>query len=196
MAFRLAAALLVAAAALPAAAEVDPVPTPEAWRRESFTFPLQFAPSIPYEGTEHVRFAPSWTRFGDDTGFSYVFLWDLAAKPVTPEDIEEYLETYFNGLMKNVGLQRKVADKEVKSAAAVHPMAMLEGWGRGYGVEVRTWNAFSKGERLLLYGEVGHRFCGERMQIFFAFSQARRDRPIWEGLRAARKATSCGNSGS
>ena len=190
------AALAFAFAALPAAADVDPIPTPEKWRKESFDFPLVFAPSIPYEGKEHVRFAPSWTRFGDETGFTYVFMWDLKAKPVTPEDVEEYLEAYFNGLMKNVGLQRNVADKEVKTSAAVHPMAMLEGWGQGYGVEVRTWNPFSKGERLLLHGEVGHRYCGERMQIFFAFSKARRDRPIWEGLRAARKATSCDKPGS
>ena len=191
------AALVLAFAALPApGADVDPVPAPEGWRKETFTFPLQFAPSIPYEGKEHVRFAPSWTRFGEVSGFTYVFLWDLKAKPVSPEDVEEYLEAYFNGLMNNVGLQRKVADREVKAAAAVHPMAMLEGWGQGYGVEVRTWNAFSKGEPLLLYGEIGHRYCGERMQIFFAFSKARRDQAIWEGLRAARKATSCDKTGS
>ncbi len=198
MATRLAAALFVAAVAWPAAAlaAVDPIPTPESWRKETFAFPLQFAPSIAYEGTEHVRFAPSWARFGEENGFSYVFMWDLKAKPVTPEDLEEYLEVYFDGLMKNVGLQRKVGDKATKAAVAVHPMALLEGWGQGYGVEVRTWNAFSKGESLLLHGEVGHRYCGERMQIFFAFSQARRDRPIWDGLRAARKATSCDKAGS
>ncbi len=125
-----------------------------------------------------------------------IALWDLKARPVTPEDVEEYLEAYFTGLMKNVGLQRSVAEKEIKTAAAVHPMASLAGWGEGYGVEVRTWNAFSKGEPLLLHGEIGHRDCGERMQIFFAFSRARRDRPIWEGLRAVRKATSCEQSGS
>jgi hypothetical protein len=190
------AALVLACAALPAAAESDPIPAPEGWRKESFQFPLQFAPDIPYEGTEHVRFAPSWSKFGEENGFSYVFMWDLKNKPVTPEDVEEYLEFYFTGLMKNVGLQRKIADKEAKAVVAVHPMALLEGWGQGYGVEVRTWNAFSKGEPLLLYGEIGHRYCGERMQIFFAFSRARRDRAIWEGLRAARKATSCDKAGS
>ncbi|MEP7068752.1 MAG: hypothetical protein ABI789_05900 [Usitatibacter sp.] len=196
MGMRIAAALFLALAALPAAAETDPLPAPESWRKESFTFPLQFAPSIPYQGEEHVRFTPSWARFGEENGFSYVFLWNLKARPVTPEDVEEYLEAYFNGLMSNVGRQRNVADKEVKATVAVHPMALLEGWGQGYGVEVRTWNAFSRGQPLLLRGEIGQRYCGERMQIFFAFSQAQRDRPIWDGLRAARKATSCDKSGS
>lgn len=191
------AALLLAGAVLPAlGADADPVPTPEGWRKESFTFPLAFAPSIPYEGKENVRFTPSWTRFGEENGFSYVFLWDLKAKPVTPDDIEEYLEAYFNGLMHNVGLQRKLSDKEAKAVTAVHPMAALAGWAQGYGVEVRTWNAFSKGEPLLLYGEIGQRECGERMQFFFAFSRAARDRPIWDGLRAARDATSCDKPGA
>ena len=191
------AALVLAFAALPlAAAEVDPIPTPDKWRKESFDFPLQFAPTIPYSGTEHVRFSPTWSRFATEEGFTYVFMWDLKRKPVAPEDVEEYLETYFTGLMKNVGLQRKIPDKEVKTVVAAHPLASLEGWAQGYGVEVRTWNAFSKGEKVLLHGEVGQRDCGERMQIFFAFSQAKRDRPIWEGLRAVRKATSCDKSGS
>ncbi len=193
---RLGALLFIAALPAAGAPAPDPVPVPEGWRKESFTFPLQFAPSIPYEGTENVRFAPSWTHFADEDGFTYVFLWNLKTKPVSPDDIEEYLETYFNGLMKNVGRQRKLSDKEVKTAVAAHPLAELAGWAQGYGVEVRTWNAFSRGERVLLHGEVSQRDCGERMQIFFAFSEARRDRPIWEGLRAARNATSCDRSGS
>ena len=66
------------------------------------------------------------------------------------------------------------------------------GWTRAWGAEVRTWNAFAKGERLLLYGEVAHRECGgDRMQVFFAFSMAKRDQPIWDQLRRIRQATEC-----
>jgi hypothetical protein len=174
-----------------ASAQSNPIPAPKDWRAESFTFPLQFAPSIPYQGVEYVRFAPSWARFDTEGGFSYVFLWDVKTLPVTPEDLEDYLEAYFAGLMKNVGVQRKIGDKEIKTAAAVHPMATLAGWEQGYGIELRTWNAFSKGEALLLHGEVGQRACGDRMQVFFAFSQSPRDRPIWLRLREIRGATPC-----
>jgi hypothetical protein len=170
----------------------SPIPAPKEWREESFLFPLVFAPSIPYEGVEYVRFAPTWTKFNTDGGFSYVLLWDVKTRPVTAEDLEDHLEAYFAGLMHNVGGQRKVEDKETKTSAAAHPMASLDGWEQGFGLEVRTWNPFSKGEALLLYGEAGIRTCGERMQVFYAFSQAPRDRPIWNDLRAARKATTCG----
>src|SRR3954471_24340780 len=165
---------------------------PGDWRAESFPFPLQFAPSIPYQGTEHVRFNPSWDKFGDEAGFSYVVLWDVKSVPVEPPDIEDHLETYFNGLMSNVARGRKLAEPAVRSLVAAHPMAPLSGWGQAFGVEIRTFNSFSKGEPLLLYGEVTQRSCGpERMQILFALSKSRRDRPIWNGLRAVRNATTC-----
>lgn len=173
------------------------IPQPADWRQETFTFPLKFAPGIPYEGTEHLRFAPSWDRFTEEGGFSYVFLWDLKARPVTTEDLEDHLETYFTGLMKGVAHGRDVAISQVPTTVALHPMTGVAGWTRAHGAEVRTWNAFSKGEPLVLYGEVTHRECGpERMQVFFAFSQARRERPIWEVLRRARQATECPKTGS
>jgi hypothetical protein len=184
-------AALACAAAVCASAQTSPIPAPADWRAESFIFPLQFAPSIPYEGVEYVRFTPSWQRFDTDGGFSYVILWDVKTRPVTPEDLEDYLEAYFAGLMKNVGVKRELSDKEVKTVAAVHPMAALASWEQGYGLEVRTWNAFSKGEALLLHGEVGQRSCGERMQVFFAFSRSPRDRPVWDRLREVRNATTC-----
>jgi hypothetical protein len=135
---------------------------------------------------------PSWDKFATENGFSYVFLWDLKATPVTSEDLEDHLETYFSGLMGNVARGRKVETPTAKTAVAAHPMTGVPGWTQAFGVEVRTSNAFSKNEPLLLYGEVARRECPEgRMQIFFALSRARRDRPVWDALREARKATPC-----
>jgi hypothetical protein len=181
-------AALIACAALPAAAQIA---APDNWRKESFDFPLRFAPNIPYEGKEHVRFTPQWAHFEDGDGFSYVFMWDLKTKAFNADDLEDYMETYFSGLMINVGRQRKLADKEIKTSAAANPLLAVPGWTQSWGIEVRTWNAFSKGEPLLLRGEVTQRNCGPRMQVFFAMSMAPRDKPAWNALREARKATTC-----
>jgi hypothetical protein len=168
------------------------VPVPDGWRQESFPFPLQFAKTIPYEGTEQVRFTPQWTRFAAEDAFSYAFVWDLKARPVTAEDLEDHLETYFNGLMQNVGVARKLETAAVPAAAALHPMTAVPGWSQAYGAEIRTWNAFSKGERLLLLGEITQRDCApDRMQIFFAWSRAPRGHATWKALRALRDATAC-----
>jgi len=182
-------ASLFFALALPAAAQIA---APDNWRKETFDFPLRFAPNIPYEGKEYVRFSPQWTHFEDGDGFSYVFLWDLKTKPFSADDLEDYLETYFAGLMINVGRQRNLADKEIKTNAAAHPLLGVKGdWAQTWGIEVRTWNAFSRGEPLLLWGEVAQRNCGEHMQVFFTMSMAERDKPIWDTLRNIRKATTC-----
>ena len=181
-------AALALAAALPAAAQIA---APAEWRKESFDFPLRFAPTIPYEGKEYVRFSPQWTHFDQEDGFSYLFLWDLKTRPFNADDLEDYLEIYFNGLMLNVGRQRNLAEKARMASAEAHPLTGIEGWAQTYGVEVRTWNAFSEGEPLLLWGEVSQRECGARMQVFFAMSMAKRDKPVWDVLRAARKATTC-----
>lgn len=181
------------AAALPAAAQM---PAPAGWKQESFDFPLRFAPHIPYEGKEYVAFAPGWDRFDTDAGFSYVFLWDLKRKPFNADDLEDYLETYFDGLMTNVGRAREVLDKKVRPAAAAHPLTGITAWTQAFGAEIRTWNAFSRGEPLLLYGEVTQRDCGERMQVFLAFSKVPRDHAIWNDLRKVRDATTCATPGS
>jgi hypothetical protein len=191
------ACLAFAAALDAAAAQENIIPAPDDWRKESFAFPLAFAPTIPYQGTEHVRFPPTWQRFASENGFSYVFVWNLKSVPVTTEDLEDYLEAYFNGLMKGVAPARGLQPPSAGASAAIHPMTAIPGWTQSFGAELHTWNAFSKGEPLLLHGEIAHRTCGEsRMQIFFAFSRAKRDRPVWEALRAARKATPCEAKGS
>jgi hypothetical protein len=80
--------LTLATLATPAAAELD---APAGWRKESFAFPLPYAPSLPYQGTEQVRFSPSWSKFADEAGFSYAVLWDLRPTPLEPEALERAL---------------------------------------------------------------------------------------------------------
>src|SRR5437763_5580350 len=58
------------------------LPAPTGWHAESFRFPLAFAPSIPYEGTQSVRLAPSFARFATPQGFSHVLLWDIKPQPL------------------------------------------------------------------------------------------------------------------
>jgi hypothetical protein len=169
------------------------LPTPSGWREETFDFPLRFAAEIPLEGKEHVRFSPQWAKFSTEEGFTYAILWDVKSKPLTADDFEDFLETYFKGLMHGVAPVRKLEIPATPTAAALHPMTAIDGWEQSFGAEVRTWNAFSRAEPLLLWGEITERPCpGGRMQVFFAFSRAQRDRPAWKALRDIRKATTCG----
>jgi hypothetical protein len=180
---------LVLALAFPAAAQVA---APDTWRKESFTFPLQFAPTIPYEGTEYVRFAPYWTEFANDRGFTYVILWDIKRRAIEPAELERALNVYFDGLMEVITRARKISDPGTVSSVSLHPLRAPEKWGEALGGRLWTWNGFSKGEPLVLNVEITHRPCAEdRTQIFFAFSRAARTQPTWDELRTIRQATSC-----
>ena len=186
-----AAALAVALVLCGPAARAQ-IAAPEGWRKESFDFPLAFAPSIPYEGKEHVRFAPYWTQFADARGFTYVVLWDIKRRELQPQEMERGLNVYFDGLMEAVTKARKLDDPGTVSAVALHPMAIPEGWSSAYGGRVWTWNGFGKGEPLVLHAEITTRNCGDdRTHVFFAFSKAARTEATWDELRAIRKATGC-----
>ena len=177
---------------VPAGAQVA---APEGWRKETFRFPLDFAPSIPYEGTEHVRFAPWWAQFGDERGFTYVVLWDIKRRELEPQELERGLNVYFDGLMEAVTKARKIADPGTVSAVILHPMATPAGWSGAYSGRVWTWNGFGKGEPLVLHTEITTRGCGaDRMHVFFAFSKAPRNHAAWNELREIREATPCGGA--
>lgn len=178
-----------AAAALAAGAQVA---APESWRKETFTFPLAFAPSIPYEGTEHVRFSPWWTQFASDRGFTYVVLWDIKRRErLEPSELERGLAVYFDGLMESVTKARRIEDPGTVSSVALHPLAAPAGWREALGGRLWTWNGFGKGEPLVLHVELAHRHCGERTQIFYAFSKAARQHEVWQELRRIRAETAC-----
>jgi hypothetical protein len=183
------AACVLAAVLLPARAQIV---APEGWRKETFAFPLAFAPSIPYEGTEHVRFSPWWSRFETPQGFSYVVLWDIRATPMEGVVLERALEVYFDGLMNSAADARHLHLMVPQTAVVLHPMAAPAGWNEAYAGAVHTWNAFTRGETLVLNAEIADRPCGDgRMQVFYAFSRAPRTDPVWESLRGVRQATPC-----
>jgi hypothetical protein len=186
-----AAVALAATAAFSFAAYAE-LAAPDGWRRESFTFPLPYAPSLPYSGTEQVRFSPGWSDFSGEAGFSYVVLWDIEGKLMEPEALERALGVYFDGLMNNVAIARKIDALVPQSAAVLHPLDAPGGWRSGYAGRIHTWNAFSAAEPLVLNVEIALRPCAAgRMQVFFAIAKAPRASAAWKPLRAIRRSASC-----
>ncbi len=193
--YLLAAALASLTVSLNADAQANSIPAPANWRKESFDFPLAFAPSIGLEGVEHVRFAPGWGDFASDRGFSYVFVWDvkeISGPALSVHGLEFALGVYFDGLMETAASRRKVEAQQPRTVVNFHPMRDVPGWGVAHAGEIHTWNAFAKGDPLSLNIEVTKRSCPNgRVQVFFAVSKAPRGHAIWEELRKARQATPC-----
>jgi hypothetical protein len=189
---RLAFACALACALLARAAAAE-LAAPEGWRKETFAFPLPYTPTLPYEGTEQVRFSPGWARFAAEEGFSYVVLWDIKPAAMEPEALERALGVYFDGLMNNVAAGRKLEAMVPQSSATLHPMAAPQRWSDAYAGRIYTWNAFAAAEPLTLNIEVTVRKCGaERVQVFYAIAKAARSSSaVWAPLRAIRDSAGC-----
>lgn len=186
---RLAAACSIAGAC--GAALAAGLEAPAGWRKESFTFPLPYAPSLPYDGTEEVRFSPQWAHFDAADGFTYAVLWDIKPTLMDGLALERALSVYFDGLMNNVAIGRKLDAMVPQTQVALHPLASPEGWSGAYAGAIHTWNGFAKAEPLVLNAEIAYRTCGDRLQVFLGLSKAPRAAPAWESLRGVRSATRC-----
>jgi len=186
------AALCCAAGLYSAAALAANFPTPAGWRADSFRFPLAFAPSIPYDGTQSVRFAPTFARFGTPAGFTHVVLWDIKPEPLEGTQLERAIAVYLDGLMDNVARGRKLDELPVPAAVNLHPMGKPAGWDDAYAGTVHTWNAFSRGEELRIEIEATTRRCApDHLQVLLAMSMASRRDAAWRALREVRAATTC-----
>ena len=114
---------------------------PSEWRYEKLEFPLSFAPSLPLKGYEEVYFAPDWNKEESENFWTYAFAWILE-EPIEfqKSTFENYLTTYYDGLMKVAGAVEEIAT-EVTLAAT----------DNGYQGEVKTLDGFFTKKRLLLY---------------------------------------------
>ena len=169
---------------LPACAPSKPTfawPTPTGWRSETIPFPLDFAPSLPYHGTEEIRFAPGFFKPVSETYFTYSFVWLVEGEP-SFDALSSELGTYFAGLAQAVAPKRF-------DAAAHH--AKVDRAGDGYRGSVDTVDAFGDGHPLHL-GVAGEviRCSGKRSGLVLSLSP-RTDDATWTMLAAQRRTLHC-----
>lgn len=129
---------LACAGAHHCALAADVIPAPDNWRKETFTFPLEFALTLKHEGVEQVRFAPQWKDFASERGFSYMFMWDVKNTPLGMANLERDLNAYFDGLMNRVADSSKLVRRGGPTKAALHTAAPVAGWTNGYAGVLRT----------------------------------------------------------
>ena len=83
---------------------------PKGWDVERFLIPIEFAPSIPYNGVEDIRFTPGWGKKESAEYWSYVFLWYLdGTQKFDSKVIGKNLLAYYTGLI-NVNIDKTKID--------------------------------------------------------------------------------------
>jgi len=88
--------------------------TPKGWTTEHFLLPPEFAPHIPYKGTEDLRFAHGWAEVSSDEHWAYAFLWWLEGRQqLTTDSLQAYLKSYYSGLVERNIIPRKIPKEKI-----------------------------------------------------------------------------------
>ena len=166
-------------------------PVRSGWKHETIPFPLEFAPSLPYHGTEELRFAPGFFQPDSSTFWSYAFAWSLEDPPrFDASTIAEVLRTYFSGLVLAVG-KEKYPMNPARFRVELAPR--IEGGRTVLAGTIRSYDPFVTGEPIDLNIEARLRECrraGPPVLTFLLSPKPYGD-PVWEELQACEADLSC-----
>lgn len=154
----------------------------DSWAKEVIQMPIHFAPKIPYNGMEEIRFSPDWSK-KDTAGFwSYAFVWDIDLnKELTANELETYLQHYFDGLMHVVN---KDKDKIIPKTIALFIKKEQSKKSHEFVGKLQVYNAFHTKDVMILNCTVQQFYCPqkERSMVLFRFSPKEFEHTIWNQL--------------
>lgn len=127
---------------------------PAGWRGEQIAFPLEFAPTLPHQGVEELRFAPGFFDPAAPGYWSYAFAWRLRdGAPLDAAVVGDELARYFRGLVEAVGGDALTADD--RASIVAHARAA----GDGLELTAHVIDAFKTHQPLDLVGRAIARPC-------------------------------------
>ncbi len=139
-------------------------------------------------GEENILFAPGMFKVGDEGFWSYALVIDVDQALDTKGTTTQFLEDYYDGLLRLVGKNR---DRFVPDPATVKLVELGEGQDRSwekkhYEGTISILDAFVTGDRVDLIADVAVESLDDgRTHMEVMVSPQQRDHPIWRSLAAA-----------
>ncbi|HEY2514527.1 MAG TPA: hypothetical protein VGI39_26870 [Polyangiaceae bacterium] len=170
-------------------------PIPANWYPDGYSFPLPWAPSIPYSGQEILQQAPG---FGDTTSaefWSYTYAWWLEGDPnLTASALSTDLLAYYRGLMGGCTYADGPCDLG-NYKAHVTELAGTEGRRavKVFGGDVQLYDEFFTGKLMTLHLLASTYDCprdGHRVVLFSASPEPLTN-GVWEELLERQAAFRC-----
>jgi hypothetical protein len=176
----------------PAPAATFSWPVPDGWKHETIPFPLDFAPSLAFRGSEELRFPPGMWKPDAPDYWSYAFVWWLEGRPaLDARTLEDALARYFAGLSDAVGGKKYRFDPahfraSLAPAQAHDGRAVLRG-------EVNSYDAFVTGAPITLHAEIQIWDCAHagRRVLLAALSPQPFGGAAWQELAARQQSFHC-----
>ncbi len=166
-------------------------PVPSGWKHETFKLPPEFAPTLPYQGTEELRFMPGFFSPSAADYWSYEFVWWLDQPPdFDPAALAANLTTYFRGLATEVGGSKYHLDparyRTVLAPVPESAPPRLAG-------QVFTYDPFATGLPIVLNVEAELLSCPGAKQSAMVLVLSPKDSSdsVWNALRATANSLVC-----
>ncbi len=170
------------------------LPTPEGWEVERFPIPISFAPQIPYNGVEDVRFTPGWGDEKSEQYWSYAYLWWLEGEQkIDAATLEKYLTYYYEGLVgRNITGRKIPAAKVVPTAVKLKSMKAVPG-DRGSYTGTITMLDYMAQKPITLNCRVGVSSCKDQNHtaVFIELSPQPYAHPVWQDMGKIKKGFTC-----
>lgn len=128
---------------------------PEDWSYEKIDFPLDFVPSLPYEGFEELRFAPGMFDASSSTYFTYLFVLSIQNKEELPKnELKTLLSKYYKGLCSVVATSKKMAIDTSQIKVRLKNLKKPSSQTKSYSVLINFFDPFTNGQNILLNMEL------------------------------------------
>jgi hypothetical protein len=158
------------------------LPLPEKWKSETIPFPIDFAPAIPYQGIEELRFTPGWGDAKSDEYWAYTFLWFVDGSPqVNASLLNTYLTTYFDGLYHSNN--KSSPDSAGFTKSDITNTSTVSGDEQTYSGKISTLNFLTK-KKITFYISIHLQPHADAKEtaIFFEVSPKPYSNPVWGEL--------------
>jgi len=171
---------------------------PGSWRMDPrYSFPLQWAPSIAYQGIEDVAFSPDFDDAASPEYHSYLFFWWLEGTvPLDANHLESEMLVYFQGIAEQRGRNHGFSPKLSQVVASYS--SDTSGEQTFGGVPARSYQGVvsiydTHGKVIKLNSEVVTCVCpgSNHMAAFVGMSQQPRHAGIWKQIDSVRDSFRC-----
>ena len=168
--------------------------SPADWKKESFTFPLEFAPKLAFTGIEEARFAPGWSDKTSPEFWTYSFAWYVDGSiNLTEKRLQTFTADYFNGLTQVVGKSKGLKSETVTESFAIFiEKASVDSWQFFEG-KVQLFDVFFSEQEIRLNVKVKALYCEEMNKhlVVFSFAPKAFDHKIWQVFENVQTIANC-----
>ncbi|MBC9933155.1 hypothetical protein [Chitinophaga qingshengii] len=168
---------------------------PAGWSVERMKFPIEFAPSINYQGYEDLRFLPGWGNQQSEEYWSYCFLWWLEEQPqLDKTTLESYLKAYYEGLVdRNIGRRQIPADKIVPVKVQLTPAKITPGDAQTFNGDIDMLDYMGvQPIRLHVILHIKDCTVPQRKALFVELSPRPAGHTVWRQMDSLWKSFECG----